>query len=283
VPRSLVSTRTIAIMNGSSPKPFLRWAGSKRAVVGQLSQHAPKHFNRYIEPFVGSGALYFHTQPNKAILSDLNWDVVNLFEQVRSQPILLHELLCSHARDKDTYLAIRANFGNENTTIERAASMLYLNRNCFNGLFRINKSGRFNVPYADNRRGEYPNLNDLTQCAEQLQSAQLFYGDFYDIVANHVAEGDFVYLDPPYVQLQGRIFHEYVGGHFRNTDTDRLGALLRKIHSAGATFLMSFVDDAIIFPIAQEWHHTRILVQRNIAGFASNRRKSAEIIVTNRT
>lgn len=236
---------------------------------------------RYLEPFVGSGALYFHLRPEKAVLSDLNWDVINLFEQVRDSPHLLHKQLLDISRDKETYLRIRAGFGDEKDPLSRAVSMLYLNRNCFNGLFRTNKSGKFNVPYASARRGENPSLEDIMACSVQLKSALIIHGDFCEILLEHVQEDDFVYLDPPYVMSQGRIFNEYVKGHFCAGDTARLSELLREIDARGAKFLMTFIDDAEISDIAEEWDSHSYSVHRNISGFAAKRRQCPELIIKN--
>lgn len=270
--------------SNSSPgptKPFLRWAGSKRSVVAKLAENSPPQFERYIEPFVGSGALFFHLAPNEALLSDLNPEVVNLFTQVRSYPAPLHALLLSLPRDKETYLAIRERFGTESDPLERATSMLYLNRNCFNGLYRTNKSGKFNVPYAAAGRGAYPTLKDFEACANRLQNVTIRHGDFFDVVAQAVQQGDFVYLDPPYLLSKGRIFSEYVKGHFSHKDTDRLAHLLEVIDQRGAKFLLSFIDDEVIHEIAQKWSSETYLVQKNISGFAASRRKSPELLVKN--
>ncbi|RRN75991.1 DNA adenine methylase [Agrobacterium deltaense] len=262
-------------------KPFLRWAGSKRSVVKKLAENSPPNYSRYLEPFVGSGALFFHLNPTTALISDLNWEVVNLFTQVKNHPRELYRRLIEPPRDKETYLKIRMRFGGEGDHLDRAASMLYLNRNCFNGLFRTNKTGKFNVPYASQRRGSYPSCDDILICAERLQSTQIEHGDFYSIISEHVREGDFVYLDPPYVKSEGRIFNEYVKGHFNHQDTERLSVLLKKIDSVGARFLLSFIDDEIVEFIADQWRSEKYLVQKNIAGFAASRRKSGEILVKN--
>lgn len=269
-------------MNGAAvARPFLRWAGSKRSVVNKLAQNSPRTYFRYLEPFVGSGALFFHLNPRSALISDLNWEVVNLFIQVKHRPTELHERLMTPSRDKETYLAIRRSFGTEEDDLDHAASMLYLNRNCFNGLFRTNKTGKFNVPYAAQRRGSYPTRDDLLICSERLQDTRIEHGDFYNIISDNVVEDDFVYLDPPYVKSEGRIFNEYVKGHFNHQDTERLSILLKKIDAVGAKFLLSFIDDEIVEFIAEQWGSEKYLVQKNIAGFAANRRKSTEILVKN--
>lgn len=276
-----VGGQTNPTNDAASAKPFLRWAGSKRSVVKKLAENSPRSYSRYLEPFVGSGALFFHLNPSSALISDLNWEVVNLFTQVKHHPIELYRRLLVPPRDKETYLKIRTRFGSESDVLDRAASMLYLNRNCFNGLFRTNKTGKFNVPYASQGRGNYPTCDDLLICSERLQDTRIEYGDFYSIISENVCEGDFVYLDPPYVKSEGRIFNEYVKGHFNHQDTERLSGLLKKIHSVGAKFLLSFIDDEIVDFIAEEWGCEKYLVQKNIAGFAASRRKSGEILVKN--
>jgi DNA adenine methylase len=249
--------------------------------VKTLAAHAPINYGRYVEPFVGSGALFFHLAPQEAVLSDLNCEVVNLFRQVKYFPRELHEKLVLPPRDKETFLNIRKKFGKEENDIDRAASMLYLNRNCFNGLYRTNKSGKFNVPYASQRRGDYPSVEDLQHCSQLLQRAEIHTGDFFDIVSQVVRKGDFVYLDPPYVKSVGRIFNEYVKGHFNHDDTERLRELLRRIDETGAFFLLSFIEDEIISSVAEEWRQQRYFVQKNIAGFAADRRKSPELLIKN--
>src|SRR4051794_28776829 len=122
-----VGGQTIATKEVATAKPFLRWAGSKRSVVKKLAENTPLEFCRYLEPFVGSGALYFHLNPKDALLSDLNWEVVNLFDQVKNRPAELHERLLAPNREKETYLAIRQRFGTEPDELDQAASMLYLN------------------------------------------------------------------------------------------------------------------------------------------------------------
>ncbi|RUX22018.1 Dam family site-specific DNA-(adenine-N6)-methyltransferase [Mesorhizobium sp. M7A.F.Ca.US.011.01.1.1] len=254
-----VSEQTIITNEVAAAKPFLRWAGSKRSVVKKLAENSPPEFSRYLEPFVGSGALYFHLNPKDALLSDLNWEVVNLFNQVKNRPTELHERLVVPNREKETYLAIRQRFGTEPDELDQAASMLYLNRNCFNGLFRTNKSGKFNVPFASQRRGSYPTCQDLIACSERLKTTLIEHGDFYSVISSNVREGDFVYLDPPYVKSEGRIFNEYVKGHFNHQDTERLAVLLKNIDAAGAKFLLSFIDDAIVDFIAAEWGSQKYL------------------------
>ncbi|WP_417827586.1 DNA adenine methylase [Thalassospira sp.] len=262
-------------------KPFLRWAGSKRSSIPKLADNSPESFNRYIEPFVGSAALFFHLSPKQSILSDLNPELINLYKQMKERPNELHSEFTRIPRDKETYYSIRSRLSGKLSDFDRAIFMLYLNRNCFNGLYRTNKAGLFNVPYASAGRGGYPSADDFISCSERLQSANVVCSDFQSLIKAEVRSGDFVYLDPPYIKSSGRIFSEYVKGHFAHQDMGRLSDTLRLIHDRGAYFLLSFIEDEIAHDLVKEWGAETYLVQRNISGFSSGRRKSSEIIIKN--
>ncbi|WP_417713725.1 DNA adenine methylase [Pseudophaeobacter arcticus] len=262
-------------------RPLLRWAGSKRSALKHLELDAPTQFNTYFEPFVGSAALFYSLQPRQSVLSDLNSDLINFYQQLRSRPKQLYQRVTAIARDKETYLAVRKQFISEPDTFRRAVQFLYLNRNCFNGLYRTNKKGEFNVPFASAGQSAYPSWEDFKIAAELITSSELVRGDFHDVVGSRVKRDDFVYMDPPYLKSEGRIFSEYVKGHFRLSDLDRLDDLLQEIDMVGAKFIVSFIDDEVIEPIRQKWHSKTYSVQRNIAGFASNRRRSPELLIKN--
>lgn len=273
--------KTASEQNAMTTRPFLRWAGSKRSVVPKLSEYVPTAYGRYFEPFVGSGALFFHLRPKRALISDLNAELINLYNQMKVRPVELHQRFTSIPRESETYYEIRANLTEDMDPLQRAVYFLYLNRNCFNGLYRTNKSGKFNVPYASSGRGGYPSQSDFELCSTVLRDVTIACDDFESVLFEHVAEGDFVYMDPPFIKSQGRIFNEYVKGHFANKDLDRLDAVLKHIHRQKAFFLLSLADDEIAQGIASQWDSRRHMVQKNISGFASARKKSSEILVKN--
>lgn len=262
-------------------KPFLRWAGSKRSSIGRLAHNVPSRFNAYYEPFVGSGALFFHLCPTTAIISDLNRDLINLYHAVRDFPEEIYGELNKIPRERESYNKIREAIIRSDNLFERAVFTLYLNRNCFNGLYRTNKSGHFNVPFAAAGRGGYPSLSDFISASNQLKMANIICSDFESVIKERLSKEDFVYLDPPYIKNEGRIFNEYVKGHFNKGDMDRLSDVLNFINSRGAYFLLSFIDDEAVYSLAEQWGAERYMVQKNISGFAASRRKSSEVIIKN--
>ena len=260
--------------------PFLRWAGSKRQLLPRLRTFWRPEHKRYIEPFVGSAALFFELQPNSGVLGDLNPELIETFRQVRNRPRKVSEALRSFPRGKKEYYEIRSVDPKTLSPIEAAARFIYLNRFCFNGLFRTNLGGRFNVPYAPSGTGELPREERLVQCAKLLRRVELRIGDFADTL-HDVAEGDFVYMDPPFAVQKRRIFREYCPGVFACHDLDRLGNLLQDIHGKGARFVVSYADCSEARRIFSSWHPRRVRTKRNIAGFSESRRYAYELIVTN--
>ena len=246
-----------------------------------LEEEVPESYGTYFEPFVGSAALFFQLRPSSSVLSDLNPDLINFYHFLKEEPETLYSEACKIERAKDVYLSIRKKFISERDKLERAVQFFYLNRNCFNGLYRTNKKGEFNVPYASTGKSGYPSLSDFMTASELLADSSVVLGDFFEVVGGRVKKNDFVYLDPPYIKSEGRIFSEYVKGHFCQADLERLGELLQHIHDVGAYFIVSFIDDEAIAPISNEWRSRTYSVQRNISGFASHRRRSSELLIKN--
>jgi DNA adenine methylase len=157
---------------------------------------------------------------------------------------------------------------------------VYLNRNCFNGIYRTNKDGHFNVPFSADRTGAYFTLNELIECSRVLQNAELRAWDF-GTTLRYVKEGDFVYLDPPFAVSRRRVFREYGVRPFDIDDVDRLGTHLRKIADRGADFLVSYADSSEARELARPWRWRRVPVRRHIAGFGEARKRAYELMITN--
>jgi DNA adenine methylase len=262
-------------------EPFLRWAGSKRKLIARLARYWSMDYRRYIEPFVGSACLFFGLGPKKAILGDINRDLIETYRQIRHCPddvfVALHRL----KKGKAEYIRLRSTDPALLPPIERAARFIYLNRFCFNGLYRTNRHGSFNVPYGADRSGDLPSREALTKCAELLQRAQLVAGDF-ELVLNHVGRDDFVYLDPPFSVKARRVFKEYGPSVFGPDDVDRLETWLRILSARGAAFLVSYADSAEARRLSKHYHVRFVAVQRNIAGFSKDRVRARELLISNR-
>ena len=247
-------------------KPFLRWAGSKRKQLSRLASFWTADHLRYVEPFAGSACLFFDLAPESAVLGDTNRELIEVYRVVRDEPERLHRRLCRIRRDLPTYYRWRRLNPQSLDRETRALRFLYLNRNCFNGIYRTNANGHFNVPMGT-RAGEYFSKDDLLACSRLLQKATLVAGDFAKTLAR-VKAGDFVYLDPPFAVSSRRIFREYGKRTFDTSDIPRLSESLTALVKRGADFLVSYADCAEARALTLDWHAVRFSIRRHVAGFA---------------
>lgn len=261
--------------------PLIRWAGSKRQLVPLLSSCWPGDNYRYIEPFMGSACLFFAISPRKAILSDSNIELTNTFDQIRKHPERIYQALKRIPRDSESYYILRAKEVGSLNRFDRATRFLFLNRFCFNGLYRTNLKGQFNVPFSGSKTGDFPSWENFSSAAYMLRNVDLKCGDFSTIVSNEVKANDFVYLDPPYAVKNSKIFNQYGPQTFGLKDLERLKEVLHKIDSANARFLLSYANCKEAQEMFKEWPMVKVEVQRNIAGFAKHRRRESEILISN--
>jgi len=264
----------------TSTSPFLRWAGSKRQHINFLKSFWSNNYRRYVEPFAGSAALFFAISPKKALLADLNEELIEMYGTIRDHPTRVHRILSSMPKGRRQYYRIRNCNPAELTRIRRAARFLYLNRFCFNGLYRTNRRGQFNVPYGAHKAGPIPSLSQLRSCAAMLKRTQLISEDFRNTLSL-ITKGDFVYLDPPYAVAKRRVFTEYGAKIFTVYDLEELEEHLREIDRRGGYFVLSYADCSEARRVFQNWTTRRIQTRRSVAGFLGARRKQYEICATN--
>jgi len=260
-------------------RPILRWAGSKRKLLPKLISLSPCPFRRYVEPFAGSAALYFALQPQDALLSDFNPELIETYKMLSADPGLVWRRLSQMQGSRDFYYQIRAKTPSSMPEIDRAARFIYLNRFCFNGVYRTNRLGRFNVPRGV-RTGAMPGLQELNAAGRLLASAELRCLDFEECLAE-VQTGDFVYLDPPYTRAGGRYSGEYGYGAFTSTDLERLYANLKQIDKRGALFLFSYRYSSAVKRACQAWNINTVTVKRHVSGFQGSRKLVREVLVCN--
>lgn len=270
------------IVIDSKPKAFLRWAGSKRQLLPHLSQFWQPGFERYVEPFAGSASLFFKLEPKSALIADKNSELIEVYQVLRDWPEELYTDLMSLPRGKETYYKLRNQNPLELSSFRRVVRFIYLNRFCFNGIYRTNKKGQFNVPYAPAATGEIPAIEQFSACAKLLKNAHLRSWDF-GTTLRWVRKGDFVYIDPPYAVEARRVFVEYGPKWFTKSDLSRLAAHLKTIHHKGAVFLLSYADCVEARELFKDWSIRRVQVQRSVAGFGAARRKAYEILISNFT
>lgn len=253
--------------------PFLKWAGGKRALIGQILPWTPNIYNRYYEPFVGGGALYFHLQPKSAVLSDLNKDLVNCYVCIRDCPDDVLKLLEKHQK-----LHCKAHFLRQRkllkygTKPERAARIIYLNKTCFNGLYRVNKEGVFNTSIGSYKNPPICNETSLHLASLALQGADLKCCDF---AAHELKEGDFAYLDPPY---DGG-FVEYTKEGFDDLSQLRLRDWFAASAKKGASLVLSNSDTPFTRNLYKDFRIVRVTASRAISCKAESRNPAPEILV----
>lgn len=262
-------------------RPILRWAGSKKRALPNLSRHVPKRYNTYIEAFAGSGCLFFHLNPERAVLSDLNKDLIEFYRIICNCSDEVYDLATEISRTKETYYEVREAINREDHPARWAAMFFFLNRNCFNGLFRTNRKGFFNVPFSSSRVPPYPSRSDFVGAASMLSRCALHCIDFEDLIERFVSEQDFVYLDPPYYQANVKTFREYSAKSFCEDDFGRLVKVLNTINSRGAYFILSYPMSSSLKEVFSDWFLESYGVFRSIAGKAEARRAVPELLVTN--
>jgi DNA adenine methylase len=264
------------------PRPFLRWAGSKRKLLFRLRRFWKPEYRRYIEPFAGSACFFFDLMPPHAVLGDINESLMETYRVVREEPEGLFRRLTRLRRDADTYYRWRAKDPNLLDPQTRALRFVYLNRNCFNGIYRTSMVGKFNVPFGGKKGLPIGKLAkaDLLGCAELLNRATLVTGD-YRLTLAYARKGDFVYLDPPYATNSRRVFRQYGAKTFETGDVRVLADELVRLNRIGAEFLVSYADSKEARALAANWNAARLYVRRNIAGFVDHRRKAGEWLISN--
>lgn len=261
-------------------KSPIRWAGSKKALLPILSQYWNANPSRYIEPFCGSACFFFAVDPPEAILGDLNAELITALRTLRYQPDRVTECLSRHSISATTYYRLRALDPWQMSEVELAARFLYLNRCCFNGIYRTNRAGRFNVPYGPPKSATAFDFETLVAAAQKLKQATLLQADFEETLCKAEA-GDFAYLDPPYAVASRRVFNEYHPKSFSHKDLKRLRSLLENLDRRGVAFVISYADSAEGRELVKGWNKRRVRTKRNIAGFAGARRTAYEVLGSN--
>lgn len=257
--------------------PFVKWAGGKTQLLGQLEKHVPQRFNTYYEPFVGGGALFFHIQPDNAVLADSNNELINAYTVVRDNVEALIELLSTYKHSKKFYYSLRSQQPLE--PIERAARFIYLNRTCFNGLYRVNKMGEFNVPMGAYRNPTICNSGLLRACSEVLQRVKLLALDYKDTLAL-AGEGDFAYLDPPYHPVSKYSdFKRYTREFFYEQDQIELKHVVDHLVEKGCAVVASNSYCDFILDLYSDYEIISVAARRSINSDPSKRAPIKEVLI----
>ena len=265
--------------------PIVKWVGGKRQLMFELLKNLPKSYNRYFEPFIGGGALFFELQPDNAYISDMNEELINLYSVVRDSVDELIEDLSKHEVSKEYFLKIRNIDRTEKysnlSNVERASRFIYLNRTCFNGMYRVNSKGEFNVPFGNYKNPRIIDENNLLNCSELLKETEIKCADFSEIL-NKVQKNDFVYFDPPYVPLnETSSFTSYTKDGFDIDMQFKLRDVCDELDSMGVKFMLSNSDTKLVNELYANYGIKKVFASRQINANADGRGKITEVLVRN--
>ena len=249
--------------------------------MSRLLELFPEKVDSYCEPFCGSACLYFALRPNSAVLGDLNSSLIEFYMEIIKNPENVWQKFANLPRSREAFNQSRDCLRSESNPTTRAALFYFVNRNCFNGLYRTNREGQFNVPFSDSRVAKYPDPDEFLGSAEELQKAVFVNADFEITCREYARRCDFFYLDPPYFSAGQRIFREYDAECFGPTDFPRLVNLLKDLNRGGKRFLLSFPDSDLALDSFNEWTIEKIAVRRTVSADVSARKMAAEITVRN--
>lgn len=267
----------------SSPQPFLKWAGGKRRLVPQILARLPDRIGTYYEPMVGGAAVFFalaaQRRFSRAVLADSNPELVTTYRAIRDEPERVIELLGDMPYDRDTYQAVRATTPGGQP--ETAARMIYLNRTGFNGLYRVNRKGEFNVPFG----GRYvnPTICDperIYACSRALQGVELVACAFEALNLDQAGPGDAVYFDPPYLPSSTTAkFTQYTDQPFGEAEHRKLAELYRLVVRQGAAALLSNSDTALTRELYSDCPREVVMAARSINSAGGKRAKVRELLI----
>ncbi|HNQ44818.1 MAG TPA: DNA adenine methylase [bacterium] len=281
------SARIIA----EKPKPFLKWVGGKRQLLEQfrLTKLYPPEFfdptrNSYFEPFVGGGAVFFDLLPERGYLSDLNRELVITYNVIKNNVDELIRSLKEHKNDKEYFLKVRSQDTNKLSDIAIASRFIYLNRTCFNGLYRVNSQGKFNVPFGKYSNPQICDEQNLRNVSNALSGVEIKHQDYKEVLKK-AKKGDYIYFDPPYYPVSKTAsFTSYTSESFLDKEQIELRDVFVELHNRGCFVMLSNSDTPFINKIYSGINGvriTKVYAGRAINSKGSGRGKITEVLVTN--
>ncbi|MFW9895267.1 MAG: DNA adenine methylase [Candidatus Thorarchaeota archaeon] len=233
------------------PRPFLKWAGGKRQLISQMNKYFPKNINKYIEPFVGGGAVLFYLKPETSVIIDVNEELINCYKIIKNNVKELIKLLKTHKNEKNYYYKIRAldrdkEKYNKLSNVEKASRLIYLNRCCYNGLYRVNSKGEFNVPFGKYKDPNFCDEENLFAASKVLKNVKIIHGSF-EICLDYARKGDFIYFDPPYHPIsKTSSFTSYTKENFGKDSQQKLFEVFKILDDRGCKLMLSNSDNEYI-------------------------------------
>lgn len=276
-------------MSNSSVAPFVKWAGGKRQLLSQIKERMPEKYNRYFEPFVGGGAVIFELLPANALINDINKALINAYKQICIAPQTFLKVVKKIDMEmwedgKGYYYSLREHYNDKlmkaEYDVELAALFVFINKHCFNGLYRVNGKGLFNVPYNNSRRASVDE-NIIIEISEYLQGVKIIDGDFED-ACKDAGKGDFVFIDSPYAPLNPTSFESYTKEGFDVESHERLAKLFDELTARGCYCMLTNHNTDLINELYgnKGYKIDVVSVKRMINSDASNR-VGEEVIIYN--
>ena len=264
-----------------NPRPPIKWAGGKSQLLARFKDFFPAHFDLYIEPFLGGGAVFFHLLPLNAVLIDNNEELINLYQVIRDDLEKLLSSLEEHQNTAEYFYKIRALNPQQLAKIERASRFLYLNKTAYNGLYRVNKQNKFNVPFGYYQKPRIKDEENLRQVQYALKNAAIILGDF-TLALHYAKKAAFVYLDPPYQPLSKTAnFTGYTSEGFDEDSQVRLAELFYQLDKEGCLVMLSNSDTPFIRNLYEDYFIDEVFARRSVNSKADKRGAISELIIRN--
>ena len=271
-------------------KPFVKWAGGKRQIMPEIKKYVPENYDTFYEPFVGGGAVFFELAPKKAVINDYNSELMNVFECIKDEDKfdkMCTELNHHEANHSEEYYYQVRNIDrdvkkyNKLADYKKAARTIYLNKACFNGLYRVNSKNEFNVPFGKKEKvNTYEGQNlGVVHCILNFNDIKLLSTDFEEAVKD-AKKGDFVYLDPPY-DSDTSTFNDYTENGFNKDEQIRLAKLFKELSDRGCYVMLSNHNTILVKEMYSDYNIHIIEANRNINANGKKRKKVEEVIITN--
>lgn len=261
-------------------KPILKWAGGKTQMLGELMPRVPKTYGRYIEPFFGGGALFFSLKPENAIIADSNPELINMYLQVAHHVDDVIECLQKYENTSEMFYEVRSLDWQTLPKAEAAARTIYLNKTCFNGLYRVNRNGQFNTPFGKYKNPKICDIDALRLASEALRKADILCGDYILVLEHYAQPGDFVFLDPPYLPIsENSDFKRYTKEQFYEDDHVELAKMIDTLHERGCYVILTNSNHPLVHQLYEQYKIEVIQTKRHISCHGDTR-KGEDVIVT---
>ena len=262
-------------------KPILKWAGGKTQLLEELVQRMPKNYGKYIEPFFGGGALFFALKPKEAVISDSNPELINMYIQIAENVEEVIECLKTYQNDSDMFYTVRNQKWEELPKFEAAARTIYLNKTCYNGLYRVNKKGEFNVPFGRYKNPKICDEENLREASELLRRATIICDDYSSVLDKYASKGDFVFLDPPYLPIsEYSDFKRYTKEQFYIDDHIKLVAKIKEVNSNRDCFVLLTNSNHPLVHESFPMYQIDVIQTKRHISCNGNSRKGEDAIVT---